>query len=270
MSRLYVQLDQDFGTNLKLGKVGALATLVLLHLDALHHKEPADGLVSNGRASAASLAVGLGAFRDGPDAVTRDDIEAALARLAEEGLIEIRDDGSVYLPRWKDWSGGAMTGAERTRKWREKRKGVTSPRRHRDESDVAEQSRAEQRTPERVTNRRHTQGGSAAHTGDRNQSAGPPAPNTYEDTDPVIDAILTHGFRSKSKRRKAEARRIAENILQCGHDAASVQRLWDLAENQGEDPPALFTHWLSNGLWREVLDEEKRNQRLKGRATQGD
>lgn len=123
MTRRFLQIDHEFGTNDKLGEAGAVATLLLLQLDRLHGLDPSEGVISAVRCSARALRKSMSSFVLGKDGWTQTDIEAALVALAEQGLIERREDGSIYLPKWEEWFyAGPLSGAERTRRWRENQK----------------------------------------------------------------------------------------------------------------------------------------------------
>lgn len=152
--RLFVQLDQRFGTNAKLGQVGLVGLVVLLQLDVEAHIA-GDGTVSSSRASPGQLACALAAFRIDPA-----DISAALNQLNSIGLISLDEDGSVHLLKWHEWSGRPLTDAERAARHRAKAKdasrNVTEPvTRHDANVTQRDASRPSRRRVEKSERREH-------------------------------------------------------------------------------------------------------------------
>jgi len=109
----------------------------------------------------------------------------------------------------------------------------------------------------------------------------PPKP---EPGDPVVElqlALSKLGLRSNLRGldRSRQLMALAEKAAATGLTVARVAALWPLAEDQAKaredgDPRALLSHWLEEGIWREVLDIEGRKAKERdaaGRArTSGD
>jgi uncharacterized protein YdaU (DUF1376 family) len=78
---------------------------------------------------------------------------------------------------------------------------------------------------------------------------------------PVVElqqALLRTGLRSELPpfHRGVALMKLAAEVLPSGITPGDVDELWKLAQ-VGDDPGALLAHWLTENIWREVLDEQR-------------
>lgn len=93
----FSQIDDGAHAHEDWAEAGLEGLAVFCYLDSFHRKNPNAGVINH--RDAAPVRIALRAVSWG---MTKEQIGAALERLSSVGLIELRDDGSVFLPKWKD------------------------------------------------------------------------------------------------------------------------------------------------------------------------
>lgn len=240
MTKLFCQVDALFGTNDKLEAVGREGFLVLLGLDAQLRLEPNSGVLSASRASPRRLRLTLAAFH-----FSTEEIETALAALEAEGLIERRDDGTIYLPKWQEWGhdGRPMTGAERVAKHRAAKKAAqdVTPG---NACNAGNECNAEQEQEQSKRRAEKTPAG-----------APPPAPASAVENPasaPAEGELRAEAVRLAARLRDAswgnsedQRRQKAGELAAAGMTEADMERLWRHAHKRGtKDPRRLFAHLI--------------------------
>ncbi len=114
----FLQIDPEYFDHRRFRGIGFCGVVAFQFLLKSHKRRPNDGIVSADRAHPETIWCGICTIQEG---VTVDDVACAMRVLAERGLIEILENGSVFIPgvaRWGQRLSPAQTSSERSRKSR--------------------------------------------------------------------------------------------------------------------------------------------------------
>lgn len=288
------KLDSDIRTNGKVAEAaadaGAVAPLTFFALMTLHTAKGCAGVIPASCCKPSRLRVEAGALLG---IFAPDDIENGIAACVRAGLCAMRADGAIELRGWCDAHAVACSHCRKPNPepshktcptCREARKADRKP----SSSNGARKSRAH--GAKRAQNgaiRSHLAAldsvcvsvsdnppnppHAVAREGQRADARGvdrsAKEPDSRDPTVAIQQAMLGTDIRSKLKplQRGIALRKLAEAMQPTGLAAGDVAALWGLAQRQSDsDPGALLDHWLTENIWREVIDRERSAEKERG------